>query len=106
MYLLINDTIIKIKPCQTFISRLRGFMFVNTKIKNGLLFNHCKSIHTFFMTQPIDVVCCDKNDYVLYKYQALKPNSIVWPKKNVVKIYELPANASVNIELNSTLKFK
>lgn len=79
------------KECKTFYSRLKGFMF-QKNIKTFLYFNHCNSIHTFFMKEPIDVILCDKNNNILYYYPNLSPNHIILPKKKVTKVYELPTN--------------
>ena len=79
MKLIYNNKSIDIKDCNTFFSRLKGFMF-DKKIETALLFNKCNSIHTFFMKQNIDVIMCDKD------------NKIIWPKKIVYKTIELPVN--------------
>ena len=83
MYIKINDNKYALKYCNSFIDRLIGMMF---KIKkNDLIycFPKCNSIHTFFMFQNIDVIMTDKNNNILYIYQNLRPNRIVFPKKNV-----------------------
>ena len=76
--------------CKSFYSRLRGFMF-NKNINNALLFDRCNSIHTFFMRKNIDVIMCDKNNYILYYYQNFGKNRIILPKKKVVKVFETPS---------------
>jgi uncharacterized protein len=81
---------INIKKADNFLLRLKGFMFKNDKITYGLLFDNCNSIHTFFMLQTIDVIMTDEKNNILYCYQNLKPFKIIWPKKNVKKVYELP----------------
>ena len=91
MKLIYNDKEIKIKECRSFISRLKGFMF-NDNIDHALLFNHCNSIHTFFMKSNIDVIKCNKNDVIMCYYNNLKKNKVIFPKKNVYKTIELPVN--------------
>ena len=59
-------------------------------IDRALLFDRCNSIHTFFMISNIDVILCDKNDVVLYYYKNIKRNKIIWPKRGVRRVYELP----------------
>jgi len=73
----------------TFIKRLKGLMF-KRNIKYGMIFNKCNSIHTFCMFSHIDVLMLDKDDYVLFVYKNFLPNRIILPKKNVVKVIELP----------------
>lgn len=60
-------------------------------INSSLLFDKCNSIHTFFMKENIDVIMCDKNNYVLYFYKDLSKNKIIWPKKGVTKVFETPS---------------
>ena len=79
------------KECKNFFNRLKGFM-LKKNINTCLYFNHCNSIHTFFMKENIDVLLCDKNNTILYYYKNLKPNKIILPKKGVTKIFELPTN--------------
>jgi len=91
----VNDNEIKVRECNNFISRLRGFMFYKKKIDYALLFNKCNSIHTFFCFQNLDIIMCDKDDNVLYYYENFKPWKIILPKKNVKKVYEFKANSEL-----------
>ena len=86
-----DNKFIKLIDCKSFFSRLMGFMF-KKKIDCALLFNKCNSIHTFFMKNNIDVIMCDKNNNILYYYNNLGKNKIIWPKFNVFKTIELPVN--------------
>ena len=82
---------IELVECKSFFSRFKGFMMCK-KIDHALLFRKCNSIHTFFMVSNIDVVLCDRNNVVLYFYKNVSPNKVIWPKKGVTSIYELPVN--------------
>lgn len=88
--LLYNNKEIILKECKSFNSRFLGFMF-RKNINSSLLFDKCNSIHTFFMKENIDVIMCDKNNYVLYFYKDLSKNKIIWPKKGVAKVFETPS---------------
>ena len=92
------------QECKTFWTRLKGFMF-QKNINTFLYFNHCNSIHTFFMKENIDVILCDKNNTILYYYKNLSPNKIIYPKKKVTKVYELPTNY-YNFKINERVKIK
>ena len=96
----IND--LEIKVCNTFFSRLKGFMFTKN-ISYGLCFPKCNSIHTFFMLKPIDVIMTDKNYKILYIYKNLSPFKIILPKKNVYYTFELPTN-KFNFKINQKIK--
>lgn len=102
MKLIYNDKDIDITNCNTFFSRLKGFMF-KKNINNALLFDKCNSIHTFFMESNIDVIMCDKDNNILYYYNNLSKNKIIWPKKNVYKTIELPVNY-FDIKVNSKIR--
>lgn len=82
---------IEIKEAKKFKDRLIGLMF-KKNIKHGLLFKNCKSIHTFFMLEEIDVIVTDKHDNVIKKYKNIKPWKILIAPKDTKNIYELPKN--------------
>lgn len=104
MKIVCNDKEIDIVDCNTFFSRLLGFMF-KKKIDTALLFNRCNSIHTFFMKSNIDVIMCDKKDNIIYYYNNLKKNRIILPKKNVYKTIELPVDY-FDIRIGDKISFK
>ena len=89
MYIKINKKRFKIKYCNSFIDRLFGMMFKRKKNNLVYCFPNCNSIHTFFMFQNIDVIMTDKNNNILYTYKNLKPNKVIFPKKNVFYTYEI-----------------
>ena len=91
MKLIYKNKEIRIMECNSFFSRLRGFMF-SKNIDHALLFNHCNSIHTFFMKRNIDVIMCNKDNNILYYYSNFGKNRIILPKKEVYKTIELPVN--------------
>ncbi len=102
MKLLYNDKEIELIKCTTFFSRLKGFMF-KKNINYALLFNHCNSIHTFFMKTNIDVIMCDKNNNILYFYKNLGKRKIILPKKGVYKTFETPS-FYFDIKINDKIK--
>ena len=104
MKLIYNQKEIEIYECKTFFSRLMGFMF-RKEINHALLFNHCSSIHTFFMKKNIDVIMCNDDNNVLYYYNNLNKRKIIWPKKFVTKVIELPVNY-FDIKIGTKIKFK
>lgn len=104
MKLIYQKKEIELIECKKFYQRFKGFMF-QRNIQNALLFDHCNSIHTFFMKEPIDVILCNKENIILYYYKNLPPNHIVLPKKGVKKVYELPTNY-FNIKINEKMEVK
>lgn len=104
MKLIYHKKEIELIECKTFYTRLKGFMG-KTNINYALYFNHCNSIHTFFMKENIDVILCNKNNKILYIYKNLSPNHIIFPKKNVTKLFELPVNY-FNFKINEIINIK
>lgn len=102
MKLVYKNKDIDIIDCNNFFSRFKGFMF-DKKINHALLFNKCNSIHTFFMKCKIDVIMCDKDNNILYYYNNLDKNKIIFPKKNVSKVIELPTDY-FKIELKTKIR--
>lgn len=82
---------VKIIEARGFKMRLLGFMF-KKNINYGLLFKNCRSIHTFFMKDKIDVLLTDKEDNIIKTYKNLSKNKIIIVSKIVKNIYELPKN--------------
>lgn len=104
MKLIYKNKEITLTNCNTFFTRLKGFMF-QKNINKALLFDNCNSIHTFFMKENIDVILCNQNNKIIYYYNNLPKNKIILPKKNVTKVFELPPNY-FNIKLNDRLEIK
>lgn len=104
MRLIYNKKEIELYECKTFFSRLKGFMFTK-KIERALLFNKCNSIHTFFMKANIDVIMCNNENKILYFYHNLGKAKVIWPKKGVTKVIELPVNY-FNIKLGNYIDIK
>lgn len=102
MKLIYENKSINVYECKSFYTRFKGFMF-KKNIEHALLFNHCNSIHTFFMKTNIDVIMCDKDNNILYYFNNLSKNKVILPKKNVYKTIELPVNY-FNIVINTKIK--
>ena len=82
-----------VKEAKSFFQRLFGLMF-KKNINYALLFNNCRSIHTFFMLINIDVIAFDKNDKIVKKYKNIHPGKIIIAPKNTAKILEIPSKKS------------
>lgn len=80
------------KIANTFFSRMKGLSGrIYLPDQSGLLIYPCKSIHTFFMKFPIDVVFLNKQKHVLHIIGNLKP----WHTSPVIR------NAYYTLELAS-----
>ena len=93
----------KVIIAKSFKNKLLGL--INKKnIDYGLLIENCKSIHTFFMLENIDVLLIDKNNRILMINRNVKPNKIlIFKSKKRTNILELPANSSLNLKVNDII---
>ncbi|MDR2617015.1 MAG: DUF192 domain-containing protein [Endomicrobium sp.] len=82
---------IEIKVAETFFSKFLGFMF-KKNVNYALLFENCRSIHTFFMRFNLDIVFLDKENKVIKVVRNVKPFRVVLPIKNSFSILEIPSN--------------
>ena len=93
----------KIIIAKSFKDKLFGLMN-KTNIDYGLLIEDCKSIHTFFMKENIDVLLLDKDNRILMINRDIKPNKIlVFKNKKRTNILELPSNSSINLKVNDII---
>jgi uncharacterized membrane protein (UPF0127 family) len=56
----------------------------------GLLFRNCASLHTFFMTFPIDIIYADRKGKVLKLAHSIKPFKFVAAPMRAFYAIELP----------------
>ena len=93
----------EIKEAKNFKDKLIGLMF-KKNINYGILFYNCKSIHTFFMKENIDVILLDKNNKILKINRDIKPNRIlIFKTKKRTNILELPSNSSKSFKINQII---
>src|SRR5687768_15527995 len=81
----------RVRPAESFLSRIRGLLGTRTLTEGeGLWLSPCKSIHTFFMTYPIDALFLDAEGRLLHA-ATLAP----WRLSRIVLrscgVLELPA---------------
>lgn len=100
MKIMLDNNELELKDCIYFKDKLLGFMF-KKNIDYALRFR-CRSIHTFFMKENIDVIITDKTNKVLYVYNNLSKNKIII-KKDAYYFYELPNNTNT-YKVNDRIK--
>lgn len=94
----------KIVVANKFKDKLIGLMG-KKYINYSLLIKNCKSIHTFFMKQSIDVLLLDKNNKILDIKRNIKPNKIIiFKTKKRTNILEMPNNSSLKYKINDLIK--
>ncbi|MFQ5576072.1 MAG: DUF192 domain-containing protein [Anaerolineae bacterium] len=79
------------RVADTFFTRLKGLLGSNPlKVGEGLLLKNEKSIHTFFMTFPIDVVYIDRALKIIRLDLNMPPHKIGPHVSQSAYILELP----------------
>jgi uncharacterized membrane protein (UPF0127 family) len=82
------------KVAATFLARLKGLLgSAALKKGEGLLLNHEKSIHTFFMRYAIDVIYIDKQWQVIKLDEGMAPFRIGRYVAKAAYILELPVES-------------
>ena len=76
----------------TFFRRLKGLMFTKRLPEgHGLHIQPCRSIHTFFMNYPIDVLYLNDQFEVVGMDETMKPNTVGKYHNMASSVLELPA---------------
>lgn len=97
-------TISKVFVADRFSKRLLGYMFRKTPHHEAILFEHCNSIHTFFMKFPIDVLFLDHKYQVIKQYEALKGGIVIFPVKGACFVLESQAGRFRQVKEGQILK--
>jgi len=96
----------KVIVAESFKDKLIGLMG-KKNIDYGLLIKNCKSIHTFFMLESIDVLLLDEDNKILMINRNIKPNKVlIFNSKKRTNILELPNNSSLNLNVNDIIDFE
>ncbi len=78
----------------TFFKRARGLLFSQPLNEGaGLWITPCNSVHTFFMTYPIDVLFLDRDLRVVAIIENMVPGKVSSVYKQAKSVLELPAGA-------------
>ncbi|MGM0881728.1 MAG: DUF192 domain-containing protein [Bacillota bacterium] len=76
----------------TFFGRLRGLMLTDSLPEgNGLHIRPCRSVHSFFMKYPIDVLHLDESGIIVGIEHQLKPGKIGAVFQRTRSVVELPS---------------
>lgn len=87
----------RISKAVTFFQRTRGLLGrKEIKRGEGLYIPACRSIHTFFMSFPIDVVFIDNDNRITRVLPSLVPFRIAFGPQNTAGVLELSAGMLKN----------
>lgn len=89
---------IRAKVARTLFERMRGLIGVKKLPPGeGLLILRCNSIHTFFMSFPIDATFFDSKNNVVRVVRDIKPwRLFVWGGFRAVKVLETASSSSLD----------
>ena len=87
------------KVADSFFLRLRGLIGRDPKSFGPLLITPCSDIHTFFMSDAIDVIYLDKSNRVLKVAHNLIPGKVFAPVKHARSVLELPAGYADKLKI-------
>ena len=83
-----------IEPAETFFTRLKGLMFREELSNGGGLYLHpCKSIHTFFMKFPIDVLYLNQDWKIVGMEEQLEPGKMGRHFRGAASVIELESGS-------------
>ncbi len=83
-----------LKIAKSFWSRSKGLLGTRTLSDDEALWIHaCNSIHTFFMSYPIDCVFLDSELCVKSLVTNVMPGRIVWPKWGANSVIEMKSGS-------------
>ena len=105
MKFIYKDKNLSVINYSSFFNKLKGLMFKKEPIKDAYLFKRCRSIHTFFMKQNIDVIITDKDYKILLVKENVSKNKIIACKKGFYT-FELPIGTAKNIKINTKIKIE
>ena len=105
--LFLNETCLipDLQVADTFAARALGLMgHKGMPHGHGLLIQPCRSIHTWFMRFPLDVIFLDKNWRVVKVGPNLKPWRLAWGGWNAVAVVEVRSGWLPPLQPGSTLR--
>ena len=80
----------------SFISRARGMIFRHFSTFDGVLFENCNTVHTFFISRKLDVLFIDDLQRICSLRERVSPWRPLLRDPNAVKVIELPPGTIAN----------
>lgn len=97
-----GELLLRASVADSFFLRLRGLLGRDPKSFGPLLIVPCSDIHTFFMSDTIDVVYLDKNDRVIKVDKSIAPGKACAPVRHARKVCELPTGFADELKIVSS----
>lgn len=103
MYIKINDKKIKVHTLTKFWPRLKSYRFYLEPIKDGLCYPKKRCFNTYLFCQRVDIIMTDKENKIMYIYNHIKSEKIIFYKRKVYYTYILPVNTTKKLRIGETL---
>jgi uncharacterized protein len=84
---------------EKWLPRARGMIGRRFEDFDAMIFPRCASIHTFFMTQRLDVIFLDAQKRFLASHQAVRPWRFLFGPRHSSVVIELPVGALCGIQI-------
>jgi len=97
----------RIRVARQYFERLRGLLGTTHLDRGeGILLEHCSSIHTIGMSMTIDVVFLDQEDHIKRICHAVRPGKIRIGTTKTVRTLELASGLArdMNLTINQRLR--
>ncbi len=104
MYIKLKGKKIIVRELTKFKDRFISYKFKLEPIKEGLCFPKKRWFSTYLYCQRVDVIMTDKDNKILYMYQNLKSEKIIFFKKSVYYTYIFPSNTANDLKVGDKLK--
>lgn len=104
---LVQGTVIAkdVKPAYSFGKRLKGLLFTSSLPRqSGIHIQPCRSVHTYFMKYPIDIVYLDANQVVVGLDQSVAPGKRGSHFPSAFSVIELAAGRIEELALEAGQK--
>ncbi len=96
-----RDVVIARRPSVALLgwARARGMIANEFRDFDAMIFPRCRSIHTFFMGQALDVIFLDASGRVLGVHPGVRPWRIVMGPPGAATVIELPPGTLCGISV-------
>jgi uncharacterized protein len=92
----------QVREANTFWARFKGLMFTpSLPAGSSLHIRPCKSVHTFFMKYPIDVLYLDADRTIVGIDAELGPGKLGGSYQDAVSVVELPAGQASRMRIRT-----
>ena len=100
-----NYSKVLVLDANNFFARLKGLIGRKLNDSTGILLTPCNQVHTFFMSESIDVIFISSKNQVIHIEEQMPPSKFGKRMKGAKRVLELKGGISkqLNINIGDTL---